>query len=351
MNELTTLDARDIRELAAENLILKPIVTSHSIDGTFEYCARKFEFMHVWSQHPEGGSTGFAAEVGTALHEAVQAWARLALFPGRDRKVDNTMAREIGYMTLLRWWPWTLETVSLQLGKNGIKQRSLGEAILLYEKIIDDVFWDSWQLIYVDGFGLSIEIPYRINYSSLGMVPLPNNNGSGYFCNQGKMDFVLQHVYTGEIRVFDLKTTVKDKRAHEAMFKFSGQGPNYGIVVAHGLGWDWKRHGFKMTYVVSNFASADGTEDSSVVLHTYEYDEESLQDAIDIKYDRLMRMKSYAERQWWPRRSHGCDAFGNPCPYIKVCQRRDPKFIEMWFAFERFAESNRIYDPIWELYA
>jgi hypothetical protein len=340
----------DINLVERLNLALHPIVTSHSIDGLFEFCPRKFEFAHVWLQVPESGTTGFAAEVGTALHEAVQEWSRLALLPGRDRHNQNQMAIDAGLMALLKWWPWTLETVSLRMGKAGAKQRSLGEGIDLFYRIIEDPFWESWELIHIDGFGMSIEVPYRINHVSIGTFPIPYGR-AGYLVSQGKMDFILRNRYTGEIRVFDLKTTVKDKRAHEAAFRFSGQGPQYAIVVAHGLGFNWREHGTKVTYLVSNFASADGSEDPSVVLHTYDYDSEYIQDAIDAKHDRLMRMKTYAERRHWPRRTHGCDSFGKPCAYLGVCQRRDEDFIGQWFAFERFHEKGRIYDPIWELEA
>ncbi len=332
------------------NLSLQPIVTSHSIDGLFEFCPRKFEFAHVWLQVPETGNTGFAAEVGTALHEATQAWARLALFPGRDRDVVNEEAVDAGLFELLRWWPWMLEITSLQASKAGIKQRSLGEAIDLYYRIIGMEFWDSWELVYIDNFGLSIEVPYRINHASIGTFPIPDGK-VGYLVSQGKMDFVLRHRYTREIRVFDLKTTVKEKRAHEAAFKFSGQGPQYAIVVAHGLDFDWKKHGTKVTYLVSNFATADGSEGPTVNLYTYDYDSEYIQDAIDVKHDRLMRMKTYAERHHWPRRSHGCDSFGKSCAYLGICQRRDEDFVRRWFAFESFEERGRIYEPIWELIA
>lgn len=344
MNDVVTSPA------LTSTLNLRAIVTSHSIDGTFESCPRKFEFMHVWQQMPEGGSTGFAAEVGTALHEAVQAWARLALFPGRDRKAPNPMAVEQGLLALMHWWPWTLEVVSLREGKAGIKQRSLGEAILLFEQIIKDEFWESWELVDIGGFGLSIEVPYRIVHASLGTVMLPTGE-AGYFATQGKIDFILRNRYTGEVRVFDLKTTVKDKRAHEAAFKYSGQGPNYGLILAQAMDWDWKRKGLSVTYLVSNFASADGSEDPTVNLYTYDYKPNDLQDGVDLKVERLERMMKFAERGHWPRKSHGCDAFGQPCAYMGICQRRDPEFIKAWFAFEGFKETTRIYTPIWELIA
>jgi hypothetical protein len=340
--------------MSTTQLNLRAIVTSHSIDGTFESCPRKFEFAHVWQQMPEGGSTGFAAEVGTALHEAVQAWARLALFPGRERKHVNPLALEQGYHALLRWWPWALEHVSLREGKTGIKQRSLGEALLLFEEIVSAEFWESWELVDIGGFGLSIEVPYRINHVSLGTVPIPKPDGIsefGYFATQGKIDFILRNRYTGEIRVFDLKTTVKDPKAHEAAFKWSGQGPNYSLILAQAMGWDWRQKGLSVSYVVSNFASADGSEDSAVRLYTYDYTPDQIQDGVDLKVERLERMKAYASKQHWPRRSHGCDSFGNPCMYMGICGRRDPDFIRAWFAFEGYEEVTRIYEPIWELAA
>jgi hypothetical protein len=340
----------DSTSLTTPNLNLRPIVTSHSIDGTFESCPRKFEFMHVYQQMPEGGSTGFAAEVGTALHEAVQAWARLALMPGRDRKAHHPFAIEEGYKTLLRWWPWTLEHVSLAEGKAGIKQRSLGEGILLYEQIIKDEFWESWELIDIGNFGLSIEVPYRIVHASLGTVPLPDGK-FGFFVTQGKIDFILRNRYSGEVRVFDLKTTVKDKRAHEAAFKWSGQGPGYAMIIAQALGFDWRKWGLTMTYVVSNFATADGSEPATVNLRTYEYTPAQVEDGIDLKIERLERMKNYALKGHWPRRSHGCDAFGQPCAYMDICRRRDSQYIRAWFAFEGYQEVTRIYEPIWELVA
>lgn len=348
MNALATMTA-DVSQLN-----MRPIVTSHSIDGTFESCPRKFEFMHVWQQMPEGGSSGFAAEVGTALHEAVQAWARLALFPGRDRKAPNPIAVEVGLMTLMRWWPWALEQVSIREGKPGVKQRSLGEGILLFEAIIENEFWDSWELVDIGGFGLSIEVPYRIVHASLGTFPVPNPDGSdgfGYLVTQGKIDFILRHRYTGEIRVFDLKTTVKDPRAHEAAFKFSGQGPGYAMILAAALGWDWRRKGLTVSYLVSNFAAADGSEPAMVRINKYDYDEALLEDGIQTKHERLERMISYATRQWWPRKSHGCDAFGQPCPYMGICHRRDRPYVKAWFLFEGFEEQTRIYEPIWELTA
>jgi len=332
------------------NLDIHPVITSHSIDGVFEFCPRKFEFMYVWQQAPQGGLSGFAAEVGTAMHEAVQAWARLALFPGRAWKAENQLAYTHGLKTLLRWWPWALEEVSLAAGKQGIKQRSLGEAILLYEQIIGAEFWESWELIHIGDFGLSIEIPWRINHASLGTFPLPTG-GLGYIARQGKIDFVLRHRQSGEIRVIDLKTTVKDEAAHAAAFKFSGQGPDYALIIAHALGFDWRERGLKMSYFVSNFASADGSEDASNNVYTYTYSPEDIQDGIDTKFERMFQMKSYGERGWWKRRSHGCDSFGQPCAYFNICHRRDSNFIKLWFADNDYEESTRIYKPIWELIA
>lgn len=331
---------------------LPQIVTSHSIDGTFESCPRRFEFMHVWKRSPEREKGGFAADVGTALHEATQAWARVWLAPGVEQTPElKRRARDKGYFELLRWWPWSLEIVQKESGKQ-IGERTLGNAILLYEKIIAWHEWNEWELLAIDGFGLSIEVPWLIVHTSIGTVPTPYGLES-FFSTQGKIDFLLRNKFTGEIRVFDLKTTVKDANAHDAAFRFSGQGGFYSLVLGHALGFDWRKHGLSMTYLVAYFGTLE--KDMSVEPWTYPYGPDELEDAIATKVDRLTRMATFARARYWPRRQHGCDFYGTPCGYLDICQLRNANRIKDWFAFEvdkrTFVEYNRTYAPVWVMQA
>lgn len=349
------IDSINIFENAPASLImaLDRIVTSHSIDGTHDSCPRRFEFMYMWQKMPERERGGFAAEVGTAIHEAVQEWARYAVIPGVDRKdpAVRDLALTRGYFALLKWWPWSLEEVQIRL-KKPIGERTLGNAILLFEEIISQHWWDDWDLVVIDGFGPAIEVPWLIIHTSFGQVPRPQG-GFAFLATQGKIDFLLRHRRTAELRVFDIKTTVKELKAHDAAFKFSGQGGLYSIILAHAMGWDWKQQGLTMSYIVSYFGTTD--KDMTVTLKDYDYTPADIQDMVDIKLRRLHDQKTFAETGHWPRRSHGCDFYGNPCGFLDICGRREPEVVAEWFAFEqakgRVSHYQREYEPIWSMVA
>jgi len=142
----------------------------------------------------------------------------------------------------------------------------------------------------------------------------------------------------------------KSLPSHDAAFRFSGQVGQYGIVLDHALGLDWQRNGLSVTYLLAVF-----DENLTVYPLTYDMDPDEISDSVAVKMDRMQRMKQYAMQDYWPRRAHGCDFYGVPCGFLDICKRRDKKFIESWFEFEkvsgRFREHRRIYDPVWVLEA
>lgn len=321
------------------------IVTSHSIDGTYESCARRFEFLHFYLRAPEKESDAYAADVGTALHEGTQAWQR-SLF----EKESSDLAERRGTMEFMKWWPWEIEE-SRRRESKPIGVRTLGNALLLLDAIMESNWWDDWEVVEVTGFGPAIEVPWRIVHKSLGLVATPYGT-QAYLATQGKIDFILRHKRTGAYRVVDLKTTEKARPAHYAAFRFSGQAGLYGLILAHALGHDWKNEGLTVTYLLAMFGE-DGAPDVYPI--NYKLDPEEIQDSIDVKIERLEKMKEYATRRHWPRRSHGCEFFGRPCGFLDICERRDESYLKNWFEFEieagRFQEYKRVYEPVWTLEA
>lgn len=321
------------------------LITSHSIDGTYENCARRFEFLHAYMSAPEYESSAFAADVGTALHEATQEWARLT-HSGADPKA----AYEAGALILLRWWPWAEEQRRLE-NSLPIGRRNLGNAILMYEEIINSPIWSEWELVKVDGFGPAIEVPWRIVHTSLGKVPVRRGKGikQVWIATQGKIDFILRNRKTGKFRVLDLKTTEKAKPSHDAAFRFSGQAGQYGVVLDHALGLDWANQGLDIIYLIAHF----GELENEVYPIHYHLDAEEVADSIDIKVERLNRMKAQALAEHFPRRSHGCEFYGSPCGFLDICHRRDPEYVREWLNFEeatgRFKKYERVYEPVWTL--
>lgn len=334
---------------ADRNSVDSLLITSHSIDGTFESCPRRFEFLHTYLRAPDKESDAYAADVGTALHEATQTWQR-ALFTG----TRPNQAEALGNFTLLKHWPWESEAERMAINpetsrRRGVGARTLGNSLLLLQQIYESTIWSEWELVSIEGFGPAIEVPWRIIHKSLGPVPMPYGK-TAWLATQGKIDFILRHRRSKKFKVVDLKTTEKEKPAHDASFRFSGQAGQYGMVLDHALGLDWQHEGMDATYLIAPF-----DEDLGVYPLNYHLGPEEIRDLIEVKVERLERMKEYALKEYWPRRSHGCDYYGHPCGFLDICTRRDKRFVEQWFEFEmvsgRFKEYKRVYDPVWILEA
>lgn len=313
------------------------LITSHSIDGTFESCPRRFEFRHLYQQVPLSEGMGLAAEIGTALHEAVQEWTR-------DYDVDKSN------LTLLKWWPWRLEDARAESGMRD-SSRTLGNSLLLLDAIRADAFWDEWEVATLPDGTPAIELPWRILHKSLGSFPHPISGEPVWLATQGKIDWILRHkVDRHRYRVCDLKTTVMDSVAQEASFRFSGQAGQYGLVLAKAIGLDWQNEGMEVTYFVAEFAEFGLPE---VVPRSYFLEPEEVWDSIRTKNERLQRMIAMGIEGFFPRRSHGCTFYQKPCGFLDVCHRRDPAFLSQWFANDqdRFKTESRIYEPYWTLEA
>jgi hypothetical protein len=327
-----------VNQVLAERGVKNLLITSHSIDATFDSCARRFEFIHGWRRLPQRESSTYAADVGTALHEAVQQWAR-------------TESADEGALRLLRYWPWSDERIRRAESKQ-IGQRTLGNSVLMYDRIISHEWWNDWELVYIKGFGHAIEVPFLIVHESLGIIKLPNGD-LALLATQGKIDFILRHRRTRKYKVLDLKTTVKDVPAHNASFRFSDQAGLYALVLDKALDSSWEKDGLSVTYMVAYFGSDEA--DMQVIPLDYDLPPYEVQDLIDVKMERLIRMRTYAEHQRWPRRSHGCEFFGTPCGFLDICQKRDSKFLKEWFAFDLATgdkvEYERHYEPAWIVFA
>lgn len=327
------------------------VVTSYSIDTTFESCPRKFEFQHVYGVGAVGES-GYAADVGTALHEAIQAWAMVALTEVGDadesREERQARAVDAGLYALMEWWPWVLEAMGIEEKRAAVSQRSLNRALALYHAVISDSWWDAWELVYDDEGTPCIEVPFRIDHTS--MPTFTDHRGNErYFATQGKIDFVLRHRQTGEFRVVDLKTTNASVQSLDAKWRFSGQGPGYAVVLSQVLGLPWREKGLTVTYLACVFGNLDDLHVAPEPM-TYTLSPADIEDKLREDYDRRSRMLSYGKMGWWPRRAGACESFGRVCPYFSVCHRRDSKFIDKWLAVSKeYQRSSRIYEAIWKL--
>lgn len=292
----------------------RKILTSHSIDNLFDYCARKFELTTMYDKRPARDS-GFAASVGTALHDATQAWciARAELLSS-----DECMVK--GYMALMKSYPWEMEMEQTQ------QTRGFGQTVALFEQIVRQKFWNDWELVRVDNHGWAIEVPFLIQHTSLGEFYMKNVDIMAVLATQGKIDFVMRHVRTGAIGTFDLKTTIIDPDMAEPEYKFSGQQIGYSNVVQAMLGE--LQGGFMVHYIAAHFM---GNDPPYVQLLPLNMTQDLIDDYWMSKLDRMNRIKVYAEYGWFPRTNGGCHGYGHRCAFFDICPSRDYDLINRWF--------------------
>lgn len=138
------------------------------------------------------------------------------------------------------------------------------------------------------------------------------------FYSRGKLDALLRHRITKQYAVFECKTTGA-RRLHEAMYKNSGQGVGYSVVVD-----------------AISIAANESTDQPYSVLYCvyqtfrhewtlFEFTKTFTERALWIK-DLLLHIKrisDYAEAGYFPKNGNSCYAFFRPCEYFEVCGMSD----------------------------
>jgi hypothetical protein len=312
--------------VAPEPEKIRTILLSHSIDNVFDYCPRKFEFLNVFDKRPPRDS-GFAASVGTALHEGTQAY-----LIARAEGLGEKRATEAAFMSLYKFYPWEDEF------EQYTQARSWDKTTLMLYRIIRSPEWDEWELVSVEGRGWAIEVPWLIRHTSVGPFRLKSTGEWVQLATQGKIDFVLRHVRTGVILTRDLKTTILDAGMVRSEYTFSGQQVGYSNVVHAMIGVTPEKMEFE--YLVARFSA---TEEPEIQLVPMVKGQDMIEDYWFTKLDRLYRIKNYAEAGWFPRTNGSCNSWGKECAMFDICHSRDYNLIQDWFR-DSNAEPQQGYD-------
>lgn len=299
---------------AVVNNRIRYILTSHSIDNLFDYCPRKFEFLNLFDKRPPRDS-GFAADVGTALHEGTQAWL-ISRASGESPKRQL----ERCFMALFRHYPWDMQL------EEATSRRDIHETIALQWEIITNPTWEEWDLLWVEGRGWAVEVPFLIRHTSLGVFTIKQTGEQAMLATQGKIDFILQHrKYKDVIRTRDLKTTVKDMSMIRSEYTYSGQQTGYDQVLKQMLGLE-KTNRAEYDYIIARFGDVP-----HVQVLPMQKEEDFISDYWFGKMDRLNRIKNYAVNGWFPRTNGGCNSWNHECSCFDVCMTRDYSIIRRWF--------------------
>lgn len=135
------------------------------------------------------------------------------------------------------------------------------------------------------------------------------------FIYRGKLDALLVNRISGSYAVFDCKTTGA-KRTHDAMFKNSGQGLGYSLVVdaiANSLE-NLQDKSYEIIYALY--------KTNSYEWESFRFSKSHTQRAVWIK-QILMDMRhiaEYAEEGFFPMYGENCFKFFKPCKFFDICE-------------------------------
>lgn len=304
----------EIMTVESEVTPIRTILTSHSIDNLFDYCPRKFEFLTLHDVRPARES-GFAAQVGTALHEGMQAW----LIARASNELEEYATR-VAFIALWKHYPWEMEA------DQTTSVRSFENVTLMMYEMIRHPFWDDWELMWVEGRGWAVEVPFLIRHTSIGIFDLKSRNEKAILGTQGKIDLIMRHRVSGKIKTVDIKTTMIHPDLVESEFTWSGQQIGYSSV-AHAMAGIVEDE-LEVEYFVCCLSAS---EYPRIVPLTMPKGQDKIDDYWVSKLDRLYRIKYFAENDSFPRTNGGCNTWGQRCGMFDICPSRDAKLVKRWF--------------------
>ena len=266
----------------------KPILEiSHSGLNTFSSCPRKWAFRKAILNFNEGRESGVAADVGTALHEGIQAYMR-------TRSVDDALLK-LG------------EHHPIELPKGtDASVYSLETSIITLLHVMKSGELDNFTLATFIKDGKEVpatEIAFLVEIEMQHvMIHL-----------RGFIDIVTLRHIDNQFMAIDIKT-MTDKAVNnlEVKYKYDWQCTSYGIPLRGLLGVDGD-------FSVGIMGVVQNMRDPQVVMQAYKRNAKD----VDEYYFYLLNKCAEIERYWmaqrFPRDPKSCISYGKTCFYFSSC--------------------------------
>lgn len=296
----------------------KDFRVSYSSLNTASSCLRKFEFNKLYPRKARDGEEQFAADVGKAMHMAVQHW----MIHGDE---------DAALWTLMRNFPYLWEYSQIR------DDRNLEACVSTLDRIIDSVDMDEWELVSIrleDGSVVpAVEVPFEIRLEGLSL------SDGRPFVYTGWIDAVMRHKGTGMIRTLDIKTNRSTTRDSTAKYKFDSQQIPYGIVVEHLQGNQIDE--FEVLYLDCFIDLVE----PRVTLYPFLKTQEDLQEWMMNTLLKVNAIQRSFQMDYFPRTDGGCLAWNRPCYFLDVCETRNREAIETWLLEGSEIAGDMPWDP------
>lgn len=293
---------------------------SYSSKGTLKGCERKFEFDKLYPQ-PRQRLSGYAAEVGTALHAGYQDF----LIHGDE---------EHAIFEFMLKFPYELEF------EQENDYRSFEASLMTLEAMMHSNILGEYELAQIrrpntpeelaagESGGRvvpAIEVPFEIHLAGL-TVPYRVLDASGHRTGEiverpvsiiGYADALMFHRVTGAYKTLDIKTHRDTVRDRTAEFKFNTQQVPYGLVLSQ------ISEGMVEQFNVLYFDCYVDLLDPRIREYEFTKTAEDIQEWCLKTVLDIGRLRQMMAMDFFPRTEHGCMFYRSPCRYLDVCESRD----------------------------
>lgn len=300
--------------------LIKPsncLQISYSSGGTFDSCARKFEFRKIYPRRKQSQDS-LPAAVGQALHAGYQTYLA-------------TQSEDKAYWSLLETYPYELEYTAYD------DKRSLEAAVSTLDKMLAYGNMDEWELLQIqkpDGVIVpATEVPFEL---ILKGVDLPDGRGISII---GYMDAAMRSLVTGAMRTMDIKTHRSTLQNADPKYRFDNQQTPYGIVIQHVT--QEPCDDFEVLYL-DCFVDL---QNPRVQLYEYRRDSSDVQEWLANAVLRAQRIQRAMQMDYFPRTDNGCLSFNQACPYLEICQTRDKDAILEYMLMGEEPAAAEVFEP------
>lgn len=306
--EITFRQLVDMRTRKHEGMAGEDLTVSHSslAGGS---CRRRFMFYKILQMSRR--SDNYAGDVGNTMHEAYQTF----LITGNERA---------GLEKLVLTYPY-------RYAKSAFDQRSPEACVQAYEKLVEKhhQYYSNYQLARIkdaDGNEIpAIEVPFEIRLFLAGERVTLYDRPVSYI---GYIDSIFHSIVEqGSYHVQDLKTTTKNRKSYEAMWKFEEQTLPYQFVLSNILGAELNE--FYTDIFCAFIDPLNPRVEHIPLVRTAAH----VRDWARGLYLELQIMQQCASHDWWPRNGKQCDTW-SVCPYFDVCEKPEDKALTDYMGFD-----------------
>lgn len=289
---------------------VQPIRLSYSSLNTMAGCPRKFEFQKILPNTGDRES-GYAAEVGKALHEGFGDYLI-------NHDEDSAIWKFVNH------FPYEMEM--MQTNDN----RSFEACLSTLQAMIESTDTSEFELAKIkrpDGQIVpAIEVPFEIRLEGMTLPFREFDPVTGHRTGRiierpigiiGYIDAIMYSNFAMMYKSLDIKSTRESFIDATAKYKYSSQQIPYGMVISQVAGQEISE--FEVDYLEAYIDLMN----PKITSYRFVKTSEDIQEWCVNKILQISQLRQFMEMDYFPRTESSCMAYRYPCRFLDACASRD----------------------------